>query len=80
MFYAFKSCRPFTLAEELTHLAHKIDFLGEEGEDDLQNENKEEDSQSESTQDQAKREQQWPWESVRSKLRCADLCTLLTVS
>ena len=62
--------RPFSLTEELTHFAHKIDFLGEEGEEEIQNENNEEDSASENKHDQAKKEQQWPWESVRTKLRC----------
>ena len=69
----FKHFRPFSLTEELTHFTHKIDFLEGESEDDVESGTNEEDLQSENKQDQTKREQQWPWESVRNKLRCTAL-------
>ena len=65
----FKYFRPFSLTEELAHFTHKIDFLEGEGDDDVESGNNEEDLQSENKQDQSKKGQQWPWESVRNKLR-----------
>lgn len=67
--------RPFSLSEELTHYAHKIDFLGEEGEEDLENVNDDE-TVTDSKQDPAKREK-WPWESVHTKLRFKSLFIVL---
>ena len=59
--------RPLTFSEELTDFAHKIDFLGDEGDSTVQNGEDDEDM-SDKKQDQSKTEQ-WPWESVRNKIR-----------
>ncbi|XP_065062754.1 mediator of RNA polymerase II transcription subunit 17-like [Rhopilema esculentum] len=71
--------KPLTFSEELTDFAHKIDFLGDEGDSTVQNGEDDEDM-SDKKQDQSKAEQ-WPWESVRNKIRSAlsEVCVLLDV-
>lgn len=69
--------KPLTLSEELTDLAHKIDF-GEEKE--IEEEKEEDEESTENKTDQFK-PKKWPWDSVRNKIRNAlsEVCVLLDV-
>lgn len=78
--------RPFTLSENLTKLAHKIDWTkgddAEEDEDDVPVIAKDK----ESSEEEAGKKpdflaSSWPWDSVRNKLRSAltEVCVLADV-
>ncbi|XP_053613058.1 mediator of RNA polymerase II transcription subunit 17 [Plodia interpunctella] len=75
---------PLSMSENLTRLAQKIDFS--KSEDDFCNIKKEGESSSEvksedESKDQGYQSNQWPWESVRNKLRNAltEVCVLADV-
>lgn len=79
-----KYIKPFSLSEELTYLAGKIDFY--DGLENLQEnteggQNGEDEVASVKRKSEEKIENKWPWENVHSKLRIAlsETCVMLDV-
>lgn len=80
--------KPFSLSEELSYFASKIDFHGTHEnvpkEDESQKNNPigvGEKKQAEQPEGESNKETKWPWESVHSKLRIAlsEVCVMLDV-
>lgn len=85
LFKNFTLNRPLTLSENLTKLAHKIDWMkGEDEDEDEDIPSLNSTTEKEAEEDSKKPEFQtssWPWDSVRNKLRSAltEVCVLADV-
>ena len=63
------SYRPLTFSEELTELAHKIDFENELDQSSEAVEEKPHHMEVDKDEKDEPSQEQWPWEAVRNKLR-----------
>lgn len=62
-------CRPLSMSENLTRLAHKIDFSKDESEEKGKPTSEGEQQDESEQQTAAVQPSLWPWDSLRVKLR-----------